>query len=173
MTQSALAKKSGVSQSTIAKIERGRVRGNYHDVVKLFEALEDEAERKSARTKLRDVSTKKLICVQVDDQVKKAADLMKEKDISHLPVFDGDRSVGSISEKCILDVIMFGVSAEEVGRRPVRSLMNGPFPLIDEDVDKESVEPLILAEHAVLTTKNGKITGIVTGADLLVLDWVI
>lgn len=171
ITQSALAKRSGVSQSTIAKIERCKIKGSYPEVVKLFEALEEEAEKRLTKVRLRDISTKKVVGVQSEDQVKRASELMREHDISQMPVFDGDRVIGSISEKTILELVMAGMKIEEVGRRPIRSIMDGPFPVVDEDVDKESVESLIIAEHAVLTTRNGKITGIVTGADLIQIDW--
>lgn len=172
ITQSALAKKSGVSQSTIAKIERSKIKGSYPEVVKLFEALEDEAGKRTTNVRLRDVCTKKVIGVQINDQVKNAIELMKGRDLSQMPVFDGDRAVGSISEKCVLDLILSGLKLEEVCARPIWSIMEGPFPIVDEDVDKESVEALVLVEHAVLTTRNGKITGIITGADLHI-DWAV
>ena len=43
VTQTELAKQSGVSQSTIAKIERGRISASYDTVVKLFETLDEMA----------------------------------------------------------------------------------------------------------------------------------
>jgi predicted transcriptional regulator len=173
MTQSLLAKRASVSQSTIAKIERGIVKGSYPEVVRLFEALEDEKNRQSTKVRLRDICTKNVIGVQSNDQVRKASELMKEFDISQMPVFEGDKPIGSINEKSILRLIMNGASPDEVNRRPVRTIMDDPFPVVGEEVEKESVEPLILAEHAVLTTKNGKITGIVTSADMILMDWVI
>jgi|UPI00037F6670 predicted transcriptional regulator len=171
ITQSALAKRSGVSQSTIAKIERCKIKGSYPEVVKLFEALEDEAETRLTKVRLRDISTKQVIGLQAEDPVRRASELMREHDISQMPVFEGDRVVGSLCDKTILELVMAGMKIEEVARRPIRSVMDGPFPVVDEDVEKESVESLILAEHAVLTTRNGKITGIVTGADLIQIDW--
>ncbi len=173
ITQSSLAKRSGVSQSTIAKIERGKVKGSYNEVVKLFEALDDEAGKRSKRVRLKDIATRKIISVQVNEPVRKASELMREHDISQMPVFESDRPVGSISERAILDQMLSGASADEVGRRPVWSLIEGPFPVIDEDVEKRSVETLLVAEHAVLTARGGKITGIVTSADLIQVDWVI
>ncbi len=173
MTQSALAKKAGVSQSTIAKIERAKIKGSYTEVVKLLVTLDEEAAKRSDRVSLKDISTKRIIGVQQDEQVRKASDLMKEFDLSQMPVFDGDRPVGSISEKCILGLILGGVKPDDVGRRPVRSIMDDPFPVVNEDVEKDAVESLIRAEHAILTIRNGKITGIVTGADLFQTDWTI
>jgi len=171
ITQAALAKRSGVSQSTIAKIERAKIKGSYPEVVKLFEALEEEAEKRLTRVRLRDIASKIVIGVQAEEAVRRASELMKEHDISQMPVFEGDRVVGSISDKTILELVMGGARLEDVSRRPVRTVMDGPFPVVDEDVDKESVETLIVKEHAVLTTRSGRITGIVTGADLIQIDW--
>ena len=41
ITQAELAARSGVGQSTIAKIERGKISASYDTVVRLFETLED------------------------------------------------------------------------------------------------------------------------------------
>ncbi len=164
---------TGVSQSTIAKIERSKIKGSYPEVVKLFEALEDEADRRSKRVRLRDISTKKVIGVQMDDPIGRASEIMNQNDISQLPVLDGDRPIGSITAKAILDQMMGGKRFEDISNRRVLSIMDAPFSIVDEDVDIGSIEMLVVTEHAVLTTRNGKITGIVTGADLIQVDWTI
>lgn len=173
LTQAVLAKRSGVSQSTLTKIERGKIKGSYPEVVRLLETLDEETEKRATKVRLKDISTKKIVGVQVDEQVKNVSELMRELDISQLPVFEGERPVGSISDRRILDQIMNGAKMEELNFESVGSIMHDPFPIINEDVDKDSVESLIRSEHAVLTTKNGKITGIVTAADLVQIDWVI
>lgn len=43
ITQAELAAESGISQSTIAKIERNRISASYSTVVTLFEALDEMA----------------------------------------------------------------------------------------------------------------------------------
>jgi predicted transcriptional regulator len=167
MTQTSLSKRSGIAQSTITKIERGSIKGSYPDVVKLFETLDEEMDKKRQHVPLKDISTKSVISVFSTDPVRKASELMHEKNISQIPVFRGDVLVGSVSESDILQLIMSGVPSEEAARRPIESIMESPFPMVDESVERESVERLILKEHAILTTKNGKITGIVTSADLI------
>lgn len=173
LTQMALAKRSGVSQSTIAKIERGRIKGSYPEVVKLLEALERESDIRTAKVQLKDICTKRVISVQVGDALRRASELMRDHDISQMPVFDGDRPVGSISERRILNLVLSGVKAEETNHRPVGSVMDDPLPIVNEDVEKDAVEALVRSEHAILIAKGGKITGIVTSADLMQIDWVI
>lgn len=170
ITQISLAKRSGIAQSTITKIERGSIKGSYPDVVKLFESLDEELEKRRHCILLKDISTKSVISIQSADPVGRASQLMREHNISQIPVFKGDHLVGSVCESNILQLIMSGVPSGEVGLRPVESIMDSPFPMVDESVERESVERLILKEHAVLTTKNGKVTGIVTSADLIQID---
>lgn len=173
ITQSTLARSSGVSQSTIAKIERSKIKGSYSDVVRLFDALDEESNKRSSRTRLRDVATKEIISIQVNTSIKEASELLKKNDISQMPVFDGDRPVGSISERAIVKMMMDGAKPEDLGHRRVLLIMEGPFPVVDDELEVSSIGSLIHAEHAVLTTSNGKITGIVTADDLIVQDWII
>lgn len=51
ITQAELAQESGISQSTIAKIERNRISASYNTVIALFETLDNMARghRKIAR----------------------------------------------------------------------------------------------------------------------------
>ncbi len=42
LTQAELASLSGVSQSTIAKIERGGISGSYDSLVRIFTVLQEE-----------------------------------------------------------------------------------------------------------------------------------
>ena len=51
ITQTELAKESGVSQSTIAKIEKDRISASYETVVKLFETLDEMAKNSKQQPK--------------------------------------------------------------------------------------------------------------------------
>ena len=76
ITQTELAKESGVSQSTIAKIEKDRISASYETVVKLFETLEEMAKSAKHDITAADVATKDIITVQSTDRVRDATEIM-------------------------------------------------------------------------------------------------
>src|SRR5437870_4900636 len=102
LTQSKLAQLAGVSQSIIAKIESGTVDPSYSIAKRLVEALEKESIQ-SSRPRVSEIMSKPVISVSKTQLVRDAVDLMRKRGYSQLPVFDGNRCVGSISEKTILD----------------------------------------------------------------------
>jgi len=167
MSQKELAARAGVSQSLIAKIESGRIRVSYDRVRRIFKVLEDRALEEYPKTRVKEISNKEIIGVSGADPVRKAAELMQKYDYSQLPVYDGDTSIGSISEKTINDYIAQGKDLEILPAMPIESLMEGAFPQVDEGASIDVVTGLLRYFPAVLTTKKGKITGIVTKADLL------
>jgi len=169
ITQAELSRLTGVSQSTIAKLENASINCSYETVVRLVQALEEEANRRRAGKKAIDVSSKEIISIDVSAKVKPATEIMRQSGYSQLPVFDGERPVGSISEYGILALLRDGTSMEEVGERSVRSMMSESFPLVNEDTPLETVTSLLSTSSAVLVGKKGKVTGIITSSDVLKL----
>ncbi|MCD6421167.1 MAG: CBS domain-containing protein, partial [Thaumarchaeota archaeon] len=82
--------------------------------------------------------------------------------ISQLPVLSGGRVVGSISEATIARRL------EEIKSLETRvgEIMDEAFPTIPEDSSIDLVRRLLQEYPAILLQKNGRITGIVTKADL-------
>ncbi len=77
-------------------------------------------------------SGRQLITVRADDNVRQALELMKEYDISQLPVMKGDEIVGSVSENTILTFIL--ENPMNHGEKPVTEIMDDPFPMVNEDL---------------------------------------
>ena len=80
MTQSALAAKSGVSQSLIAKIESDKIDPSYQNAKKIIETLNflDKGNDLLAR----DIMHTKIISVKPSDTLKDAIIKMRKKNIS-------------------------------------------------------------------------------------------
>jgi predicted transcriptional regulator len=167
LTQSELASRSGVSQSTIAKIEKGSINGSYEAVAKIFMVLNDEMKKSGKNVRASEVASKNVITVQASDSVRRASELMRESGFSQLPVFEGAQPVGSISEYGILQMVREGTSLEELGERTVGSIMDDFFPVLSERTPLEVVTCALSSNHAVLIAKAGKISGIITSSDLL------
>ncbi len=150
LTQSKLAQLAGVSQSIIAKIESGTVDPSYSIAKRLVEALEKESIQTS-RPRVSEIMSKPVISVSKTQLVRDAVDLMRKRGYSQLPVFDGNRCVGSISEKTILD----------------RDIMDSPLPTVNDDTPLEMVLGLLQGNYGVLVTKGENTIGILTKSDIL------
>lgn len=165
LTQKNLAFLAGVSQSMIAKIEALSVSPSYERTKKIFDALE-ELERK-VETKAKEIASQKVVGVRRRDPVARATTVMRQTGFSQLPVLDGGFAVGSISEKSILTQIAKGKNLSELSRGHVEDIMDEPFPQLDEDSPLSAIVGLLQYSSAVILTKRGRPSGIVTRADLL------
>lgn len=169
ITQAQLAAASGISQSAIAKIEKGTISASYATIVKLFETLEDMKRKDASSTKVIDVATRDVITVQSTDSVHTATDLMKKMGISQLPVFKGDAPVGSISERILMEHINKGTTMNDLSNMSIQKVMGESYPVVSENTPVSNVATLMDNNNAVLVAKKGKIVGMVTAADLLKL----
>jgi len=165
LKQAELAKLAGVSQSLIAKLEAGTIDSAYTKVKTIFDVLE----RLEAKTKIqeRKIQPNEVISIQKDESILKVVKLMKEHGYSQIPVFDGNQSVGSISEKTILRQILAGKDLDQISHLPVEDIMEEAFPQVGEDVPLSLISSLLQTYQAVLVAKKGSILGIITKADLL------
>ncbi len=168
ITQAELAEASGVSQSTITKVEQGKISASYNTVVKLFETLEKMSERKK-EIPIMDIATREIVSVQEDSGVHDALEILKETGFSQMPVLRGESSVGSISEKVILKLLNSGKSVDQLSRMRVSDVMDESFPTVSESTTMEGVSTILNSSNAVLITRKGKIIGMVTRADMLKL----
>lgn len=165
LSQKQLASLSGVSQSMIAKIESGRISPSYLKTKGIFDTLES-LERKT-ETKAGDLSHGRIVKIQAHDQVAKGVRLMRETGFSQLPVFDGEKLVGSLTEKVILQKLVSAQNPDQVSKQWVERIMEDAFPTVNEDTPMSMVSTLLSYEPAVLVTKKGHVVGIITKADLL------
>ncbi len=166
LTQSKLAELAGVSQSIIAKIESGTVDPSYSIVKRLIETL-DKQSVDTSRPRVSDIMSRPIIAVSRTQLVRDAVDLMKRRGYSQLPVLEGTRSVGSISEKTILDRAARGEPLESVLNNRVRDIMDSTLPTVNEDTPLEFVLGLLQGNYGVLVTKGDAAIGILTKSDIL------
>jgi predicted transcriptional regulator len=165
LTQTQLAEKASVSQSYIAKLEARKIEPSYSKVKAILEVF-DSLER-SKETKAKEIMSTTIISVKKSDLVQKAVDTMWDSGFSQLPVMDGDRPIGSITERTIIDCIRNGDTTGPVGQQPVYSIMDDPFPQVGEETPISIIAGLLRIYPAILVQKRDKVTGIITKADLL------
>jgi predicted transcriptional regulator len=169
ITQAELSVRSGISQGTIAKIERGKISASYETVVKLFETLESMKHEIGKGLTASDVCSKGVVSIQSDDTIKYAAQIMGETGYSQLPVFTGDKSVGSISERDIFELISGDKPIDYVYGLKVEDAMGEPYPVVSDRTALSTVAGVMASYNAVLVSEKGAIVGMITNADMLKL----
>ena len=165
VSQRKLASHLGVNQSTITKVEKGKIRPSYDLVSRIFDFLGDLND--SSMGLIEDIQVSPVICVNRGDKLRRAISIMQEYGFKQLPVKEGDLVVGSISERSVSRQILKVKNPSELLRKPVSRFLEHPFPLVPDSTPVSWVIPLLQNFQAVLTTKHGRVFGIVTNADLI------
>lgn len=160
LTQTELAKKSGVSQSLIAKIEAGRLDPTYTKALKIFNTLDTLSKEKEV--KAEEIMTKKIITVSPDSDVQDIIKKIRKYNISQIPVIDKDKSVGIISEANVLDALMQGKKDIKA-----KNIMKETPPTISKTAPMTVVSNLLKFYPIVFVEEQGKLLGVITKADVL------
>lgn len=108
--------------------------------------------------------TKELVSVPLGIPVEDAVSLMREHDISQVPVIEGGEVVGSISEARILDIL---VSDEKARKKPVVEYMEKPFPVVSEEAFLTDVAHRMDRETPAILVKHQDGYDIITKSDLI------
>lgn len=162
LTQKDLASLAGVSQSLIAKIESGKIDPAYSKVMQIMQAL--EAEHSKGKKTAQQLMSHSIVSVSPSDSMERAISLMRSRDISQLPVFEGGKCVGSLSDSLVVDLVSSHVT--KLKQMKVREVMRESFPVIPAASLVDVVSDLLRHYRAVLVEKDGHISGIITKADL-------
>jgi predicted transcriptional regulator len=157
LTQKELAKLAGVSQAHIAKIEQGKVDPRLSTVNRIFQVLQSGKERRT-----KDIMTEGVIVAKPNENVLKASEAMVRNAVSQLPVLDGSRVVGTITEESIIRNLRSNLADEKV-----RNVMDSPLPTVTEETSIDTVRMMLERNAGVLVTKGREVVGIITRSDLL------
>lgn len=101
-----------------------------------------------------------------DDTVRSAFNLMKQLDISQLPVVKGEEITGSITETQVLNSLL--EHPIQNAERPLKDIMGAPFPIIKEDTPISHLNRYISKEipAVVVADRSGRMH-IITQYDLI------
>jgi predicted transcriptional regulator len=162
LTQKRLADLVGVSQAHIARIEKGKVDPRLSTVNKILEVLAVNREKKC-----RDIMTRGVIFAKPRDSVLKVSEIMVRHAISQLPVINGSKVVGTVTEEDIIRKLGSNIAEEKV-----ENIMGPPLPVVSEDTSVSAIRPILERRPGVLVVRGRKIVGIVTRSDLLkIIGW--
>ena len=128
----------------------------------LLEAPRLSVEQLLAR---RSKGAPELVSVTPAAQVRQALNLMSTWSVSQIPVVDAGRCVGGLTESSLMTRALAQPAMLD---RPVREVMDSPFPVVDASFPTDRLAPMLTRESpATLVQKEGKLIGIVSRYDLL------
>ena len=158
LTQHEFAKKAGISQSMVAKIESGRLDPTYSYVKKIENAIEQLT--KTQELEAKDVMNKNVIAVNENDGIKKIVNLLMKYDISQVPVLDNNTVIGLITESILLE------HKDEVSKKAGEIMGESP-PIIAKSTKISVITSLLKFYPIILVKESGKLIGVITKADIL------
>ena len=168
ISQKELAGLTGVSQSYIARLEKGEINPTYEKIRKIYEILNQNG----SRANNLDLTVSKIMSPMVitaisSDTVVHALTIMRDKGYSQLPVLEQRRVVGTITEADINDLLVKGKSIESLKNMIVKDIMGPALPQVDKSSPVSMIYPILKFSNAVLIFSAGELKGIVTKADVL------
>jgi cystathionine beta-synthase len=112
------------------------------------------------------VKSAPLQTLSVSDTLETAAKIMSANDYSQIPVTDGGRIVGSLSEQIVVNKLMQGPEAKQL---TLDQLMQPAFPFVDSSTPVESLSGMITAENPAVLVRDFKTdnTYIITRHDIM------
>jgi len=157
LTQSQLAKIVGVSQAHIAKIESEKVDPRLSTVNRVLQVLASGRGKKCG-----EIMTQGVITASPRDKIQKTSEVMVKHAISQLPVVDGNRVIGMVTEEGIVRNL-----SQNIADQTVEKVMEPPLPSVPDDTDISAIRALLETHPGVLVTRKGDLVGIITRSDLL------
>jgi cystathionine beta-synthase len=107
---------------------------------------------------------RQLVTATSQTRVADALAKMDEMGLSHIPVVEEGKSIGSLRENRILAKVL---ANRELLEGPVSEVMGNSFPVVDVDASAAEVTRQLQKSPAVLVEEYGRITGILTRHDML------
>ena len=102
LSQKQLAKECGISGAMLNQIEKNNAKPSYDTAKKIFEFL-DTMQYKNQK-KAGEICTKPVFSLKQSDTLDDAIREMKKREISQIPIFDGNTCKGMITEDGIIRI---------------------------------------------------------------------
>ena len=118
---------------------------------------------------IRDVMTPNPKCVSPNDSIQSAARIMRDEDTGVVPICEGDRAVGIITDR---DIVVRAIAEDGQLNRPVRDFATKNVVSVTPDMStREAAE--LMSEHQVRrlpVVEGERLVGIVSIGDLAVKE---
>ena len=110
--------------------------------------------------------SRNLISVQKYETLNTAIDKMRSNSISQIPVFDGSRVVGILSEDGLAKS-MVEKDEKKMRNMVISMVMETPPPVVDVSTPAKALVPLVRFAKCVLISEKSTVIGIITVTDTL------
>ncbi len=106
-----------------------------------------------------------LITVQEKDTVRTALDLLRQYEISQIPVVRGRELVGSVNDIAVMQAVF---DQSDILHKPVSEVMGRPFPTLEafDEIDR-AYKLMTLANAAIVITDAGEPIGVLARQDII------
>jgi len=165
LTQKQLADKAGLSQSLIARIEKGDIDTRISTAQRILDVIKNTEPSGEKSLSLRDYMVSPVIYCRSSDPIKRVVALMADQNISQMPVMENGKAVGSIVDTELVQIL--AKRGARSSRRKISDVMSKQFPELDVNAPIDKAIELLTKSSAVLITNGPHIAGIVTKADVL------
>jgi predicted transcriptional regulator len=161
LTQNQFAKRAGVSQSLIAKIEANKIDPTFSKVKKIEGALNQINNEQEAKAK--DIMVNKVISVPPSNKVPEIVRILHENAISQVLVISEKNVKGVIYESNLLEKS----SENNFSSLQAEDVMIEAPPVVSEETNISVVSSLLKFYPLVLVSKEGSAVGVIAKSDLL------
>lgn len=144
----------------VAKIESGKLDPAYSKVRQIEHAL--AALTHHEEKKAREIMTKKVVAVRAEKRAERVITLMKKHGISQVPVVRGEKMLGIVYESSFLRQ-----DVEKLLSLRVEDVMEEAPPFVGTNTPLSVIREMLQWYSCVLVVEKGKLTGIITRADIL------
>ncbi len=161
LSQRELARLAGVSQSLIAKIEKGEVNPRISTLMRILRVL-DESHKEESVSKYMHIP---VITVKPGTFVCDIVEIMDRYGISQVPVVDDkNRPIGTVYETTIMKTL---ITHKNISHLKAIDIMEDPLPTVTENASIRTVMQLLIDYPAVLVVDKNGVKGIVTKIDVI------
>jgi len=165
LKQTELARRAGISQSMVARIEAGSVDPRVSTLNKIIVVLNSAEPKKITAAQIMHTP---VLSVPPQASISQAVEIFGKNNISQLPVIERGVPAGCISEAVIVKAIE-QQRLHKTHMFMVRDFMEPGFPTVPPDMDVETVVNILQQNHAVLVVDGRVVMGVITKHDLISL----
>lgn len=167
-TQRQLAKRVGISQATLSRIERGNSDIKLSVLQSIVGILEPQTKSPERVTTAKDIM-QKIPKLDPDLDVRRVVRLMSRTGKYSWCVFKDEKCIGAIFGVPIVRQIASGLNVAELLLTPIRKVMADPPPVISSSATLQQVCSLLQDHPSLLVASTGDLIGMITRFDLIEL----